>query len=232
MSATSPDLGARRRGRRAIGQSGCVRERALGGSYAAPLRRVGLFAVENLDLAADRRVGRGQAAKLPARVPEGAWSAPPHAAEAAPLAGALVRFRGYPGSRAEARGYTRAELSAVSELGFHYLVNGGLQLSRALFSGLVELLPGEPYFHLALGLTRDHLEDRPGAMRSYTRAAQLDAPDPRPDINRAELCILEGERGAAQAFLRSGLKKALACGDAELGDKAAALLSRLTEVGS
>jgi len=116
---------------------------------------------------------------------------------------------------------------AVAEIGYQYLMSGGLELAATLFEGLVQAAPSEPYYLLALGLTRDHQGDTAEADRCYARAGELDRSDGRPDVNRAELCLEQRRPDRARALLASGLKKAVARRDEPLVRKARALLVRI-----
>ncbi|MCC7384685.1 MAG: tetratricopeptide repeat protein [Deltaproteobacteria bacterium] len=127
----------------------------------------------------------------------------------------------------EARGYTRAELFAIAEIGYHYLLNGGVRLAHVIFEGLVAVAPEEAYFALALGLTLDRQERIDEAASAYRRAAELDPADGRADVNLAELLLLGGDEAGARAHLDRARQKATAGGDQALAKKATALLTRL-----
>lgn len=130
-------------------------------------------------------------------------------------------------SLAETRGYAREDLLAVAEIGYHYLMNGGTKLALTLFEGLAAVAPREAYFALAVGLALDHEGDRHGALEWYTKAAQLDPTDARPDVNRAELYLELKDRGTAKKLLARALEKARRRGEETLEKKAAAMLSHL-----
>jgi Flp pilus assembly protein TadD len=117
---------------------------------------------------------------------------------------------------------------AIAEIGYHYLMNGALELASVVFEGLHAIAPDESYFALALGLVRDREGDKESAVALYARAASLDPRDPRPDVNRAELAIERGDRAVAKALLESARKKAVGVGDERLEVKAAALLRHLS----
>lgn len=125
------------------------------------------------------------------------------------------------------RGYVRADLMAVAEIGYHYLFGGAPQIAHVVFDGLVAIDPDEAYFTLALGLTLDHLGDVRAAERCYTRAAKLDPSDGRPDVNRAELRIEQRDFEGATRLLRSGLRKAVAAHDERLAAKARAVIEHV-----
>ncbi|MFO0727530.1 MAG: hypothetical protein U1E65_27380 [Myxococcota bacterium] len=131
-------------------------------------------------------------------------------------------------SLAEARAYARADLFAVAEIGYHYLMNGGTRLALTIFEGLAAIAPSEAYFQLALGLAHDHLQDRGAALKAYGRAAELDPGDPRADLNRAELYLLAKDPGAAKPLLRRALDKAERRADQALSRKARALINHLS----
>jgi len=126
-----------------------------------------------------------------------------------------------------ARGYAKADLTAVAEIAYHYLMSGGLRLALTLFEGLVAVAPNEPYHHLGLGLALDRLDDKAGAEARYRRAGKLDRRDPRPDINRAELHLEVGNRAEAKKLLVRGLAKAEAAHDPALIQKAGGMLRHL-----
>ena len=128
---------------------------------------------------------------------------------------------------ADARGYTRDDLFAVAEIGYHYLFSGGLKLALTLFEGLVAVEPDEAYFALALGLTHDHLGNRAEANTWYHRASVLDPTDGRADINRAELFLQGGDKSTARKLLSLGAQKARALGDQALARKATALIHHI-----
>lgn len=115
----------------------------------------------------------------------------------------------------------------IAELGYHYLMSGGLELANQIFSGLEILAPDEPYFPLALALVSDRLGDKPGAHRAYERAARLSPGDARPDLNRAELFIESGDRNSARTLLGRALEKARRAKDAALVAKAECLLRHI-----
>jgi tetratricopeptide (TPR) repeat protein len=128
---------------------------------------------------------------------------------------------------AEARGYERDDLYAIAEVGYHYLLSGGLTLSLTIFEGLHAIAPEEAYFALALGLTHDHLDHRTEANRFYKLAAELDPSDGRADINRAELFLQSGDRTSAKKLLTRGAQKARTKGDLPLARKAMALINHI-----
>lgn len=149
----------------------------------------------------------------------------------------IDRVRAVPLSAAEAhvapkametsRGYRRDDLYAVAEIAHHYLFSGGVKLALALLEGLVAVSPNEAYFHLALGLTYDRMNDRANAKTAYARAAELDPCDGRADVNRAELLLEEGDVARARALFVSGANKAAKRGDEDVADKARALVAHL-----
>lgn len=128
---------------------------------------------------------------------------------------------------AQIRGYEGDDLMAVAEIGYHYLMSGGLKLALALFDGLAAVAPNEPYFALALGLTHDRLDDTEAALRWYRRAGELDSGDGRPDVNRAELHVEAGDVRSARRLLARGAKKATVRGDQDVARKARAILAHL-----
>lgn len=128
---------------------------------------------------------------------------------------------------AERRGYDKEDLFAVAEIGYHYLMNGGIQLAVTLFEGLTAVAPNEPYFAMALALSLDHQGDKDDAMRWYDKAAALDPFDARPDLNRAELMLEAREIGAARELLQRAAAKAKRKGDEALDRKATAMLAHL-----
>lgn len=140
----------------------------------------------------------------------------------APQGGALARR-----SLAEARGYTRADLFALAEIGRHYLFSGGLRIALTLFEGLAAIAPDEPYFALALGLCLDKLDRVEDARAAYQRVVQLDPRDPRAELNLAELDLCCGDKRAAATRLTRAAAKARTSGELELSRKAEALLARL-----
>ena len=126
------------------------------------------------------------------------------------------------------RGYARADLIAMAEIGYHYLMSGAPEFAHVIFDGLVAIAPQEPYFALSLGLTHDHLGELKAAARCYARASKLDPTDGRPDVNRAELHIEVRDFDRAKKLLRSGLRKAVAAEDDRLAIKAKALLDHVS----
>jgi Flp pilus assembly protein TadD len=130
-------------------------------------------------------------------------------------------------SLAEARGYTREELLALAEIGYHYLFSGGHRIALTIFEGLSVIAPAEAYFTLALGLCYDRLDRLLDARRAYARASELDPQDPRPEINLAELEIEQNELPAATQRLARAVKLAKRRGEAALAAKAATLLARI-----
>lgn len=144
---------------------------------------------------------------------------------AVPVTAAEAHFA--PKSLTASRGYRRDDLYAVAEIAHHYLFSGGVKLALALLEGLTTVAPTEAYFQLALGLTYDRLNERDLAKAAYARAAQLDATDGRPDVNRAELLLEEGDLAGARALFHSGAIKAQRRGEQELEDKARALVAHL-----
>ncbi|MCB9652262.1 MAG: hypothetical protein H6730_37510 [Deltaproteobacteria bacterium] len=97
-------------------------------------------------------------------------------------------------SLAELRGYRREDLMAIAEVGYHYLRSGGHKLASVIFEGLTAVMPEEPYFWLALGLVKDHLDDISAARVAYETAARLDPRDATPLMNLAELDLMQGRR--------------------------------------
>jgi Flp pilus assembly protein TadD len=124
---------------------------------------------------------------------------------------------------AESRGYAPRDLTAIAEMGHHYLRCGGYRLAEVIFEGLAAIQPIEPYYRLALGLVADYLDDRARAARCYQEASRLDPRDGRPEINLAELEIEAGRRQNAMALLESAARKSAARGEAALERKARAL---------
>lgn len=133
------------------------------------------------------------------------------------------------GSRAlaDVRGYEREDLFAVAELGYHYLMNGGVKLAVTLFEGLTAVAPAEPYFALALALAYDHQGDKSLALAWYQKAGQLDPFDPRADLNRAELLLESRDLRGAKPLLERALAKAQHKHDEALTRKATAILSHV-----
>jgi predicted Zn-dependent protease len=125
------------------------------------------------------------------------------------------------------RGYSRQDLYAIAEVGYHYLFSGGVDVARALFDGLVAIAPEEAYFALALGLTADHQGSPEEAERWYARASQLDPHDGRADVNRAELYLERGDFPNARTLLARGAKKARIRQDVALERKATALIAHI-----
>ena len=132
-----------------------------------------------------------------------------------------------PVSMAQMRGYARQDLLVISEIAYHYLLNGGTEIAQALFDGLVAIAPEEAYFVLARGLTCDRLGDKERAHECYRIAADLDPRDGRADINRAELFIEADDHIRARELLLRGTKKAEVKGDALLAKKGRAILEHL-----
>ncbi len=130
-------------------------------------------------------------------------------------------------SLAELRGYQRADLLALAEVGYHYLMGGATELARIIFEGLAAIQPKESYFALGCGLAYDHEGNVEEAMRCYRTASKLDPRDARPDINRAELFIAARDRKSAFRLLQRALAKAKNAGDMDLFRKAQALQNRL-----
>jgi Flp pilus assembly protein TadD len=132
-----------------------------------------------------------------------------------------------PKSMESSRGYRRDDLFAVAEIAHHYLFSGGIKLALALLEGLVAVAPNEAYFHLALGLTYDRMNERANAKAAYARAAELDRCDGRADVNRAELLLEEGDVARARALFVSGAEKAAKRGDEDIAEKARVLVAHL-----
>ncbi|MBK6685809.1 MAG: hypothetical protein IPG45_15160 [Deltaproteobacteria bacterium] len=128
------------------------------------------------------------------------------------------------------RGYSREDLQAVAEIGYHYLHNGGVRFARLLFEGLVAVSPDEPYFALALGLAADHAGDKGMARREYQRASDLDPSDPRPEVNLAELDLEAGRFDAARRHLVTASDRLALRLDPALALKTRALLHRTTQL--
>lgn len=150
-----------------------------------------------------------------------------------------LRAEAVPSSRApavrtlaQARGYRKDDLHVIADMATNYLFNGGLRLAVTLFEGLVAVAPDEPYYAMGLGLTYDRMGNAHRAAACYRAAARLDPSDGRPDVNLAELELRARRPRQAVFLLRSGLKKALARDDSELGNKAAAILRRITNASS
>lgn len=141
-------------------------------------------------------------------------------ASASDSAGALQSGR----TIAAQRGYSGAELETIAEMGYAYLRSGAPRFAEVLFEGLAAIDPDEPYYAIALGLTADRLEQPSMAEHWYRRAAQLDANDPRPDLNLAELALARGDRDAATALLEQARTKSRLRNDDFLLRKADALL--------
>jgi Flp pilus assembly protein TadD len=144
----------------------------------------------------------------------------------------LAEARAVASTIAEARGYQRGDLYAIAEIAYHYLMSGGTGLAVALFEGLCAISPKEAYFALGLGLALDHDGQKRSAFDSYTRAAELDPMDGRPDVNRAELLIESGDRAGARRLLSSGALKARRRRDEALERKAQAILAHLSPARS
>jgi Flp pilus assembly protein TadD len=138
----------------------------------------------------------------------------------------IARALGDDRTLAQRRGYAPEDLEAVAEIGYHYLINGGVRFARMLFEGLAAIAPNEPYYALALGLASDHAGDKEAARREYGRAAALDPTDGRPEVNLAELCIEADDPRGAKAHLHTALKKLAFKNDPALARKARALLGR------
>jgi Flp pilus assembly protein TadD len=128
-------------------------------------------------------------------------------------------------SLAEARGYARADLFALAEIGYHYLLSGGVELAETIFAGLAALAPGEAYFVLALGLCRDRMGRVEAAADCYRTARALDPQDARPELNLAELSLEAGDRAEAARLLRAALTRLAAHPQPAIERKARALLA-------
>lgn len=125
---------------------------------------------------------------------------------------------------AEARGYSRFDLMAIAEVGYHYLRSGGDRLAQVIFEGLTAVSPREPYFWLALGLANEHLGELPAARAAYEMTIRLDPKDATPELNLAELDLGAGQRSAARRRLAVGKKKAQQAGQLALANKADAIV--------
>jgi Flp pilus assembly protein TadD len=130
-------------------------------------------------------------------------------------------------SPAESYGLSESELFAIAEIGRHYLESGGYKLASLIFEGLEALDPEVHYFAMALGLTRDRLGDKAGAISCYRKAQRLDPKDARADLNLAELLIEAGQRREAIALIQRAEQKAVAAEETQLAQKARALLMLL-----
>lgn len=132
------------------------------------------------------------------------------------------------GTLAQSRGYELSDLYAIAEIAYHYLMNGGTGIAVTLYEGLCAVAPNEAYFTLGLGLALDHSGDKKGAFAAYTRAGELDPHDARPDVNRAELLLENGDKNRARQLLSRALGKAANRGDAALERKAQAILTHIS----
>ncbi len=129
---------------------------------------------------------------------------------------------------ADARGYSRNDLLAIAEIGYHYLRSGGYKLSQVIFEGLTAVQPEEPYFWLALGLVMDRLDDQVAARAAYEMTVELDPKDATPEINLAELDLGANRRKSALRRLRIAARKAQSSGQEALQRKAQAMLELLS----
>jgi tetratricopeptide (TPR) repeat protein len=123
--------------------------------------------------------------------------------------------------------YSKDEIYAVAEMGYHYLRCGGFKLAYVLFEALAAIDGRDAYFALALGLSAEKLGDRERAIEHYQRACKLDPRDPRPEVNLAEVLLETGDKPRALTLLQSAAKKASLRHDAALENKATAMLQLL-----
>lgn len=134
---------------------------------------------------------------------------------------------------AAARGYQREDLFAIAEIAHTYLFSGFPQLALVLFEGLHAVAENEPYFALALGLSHDLCGDLEHAETWYRTAGALDPSDARPDVNRAEILIEQGDLKEARRLLERGRAKlARKDHDAVLEKKTEALRTQLSKLES
>ncbi|MFO0724373.1 MAG: hypothetical protein U1E65_11355 [Myxococcota bacterium] len=130
----------------------------------------------------------------------------------------------------EARGYRRADLFGIAQIGYNYLFNGAADIARTLFEGLCAVSPREPYFFIALGLAYDQLNERELAFEAYQTATALDPRDPLPDVNAAELHIASRDFPRARSLLAQAREKAQRAGNQTLERKASSLLNHVSRI--
>jgi tetratricopeptide (TPR) repeat protein len=129
---------------------------------------------------------------------------------------------------ADARGYSRNDLLAIAEIGYHYLRSGGYKLAQVIFEGLTAVQPDEPYFWLALGSVMDRSGDETAARAAFEMTIQLDPKDATPEINLAELDLSANRRKSALRRLQIAQRKAKAAGQSALQRKAEAMVQLLS----
>ena len=127
----------------------------------------------------------------------------------------------------EARGYRKRDLQTIAKVAHHYLFTGAHEVALAIYDGLAALDPAEAHYALGLGLAHDRMRNAGAAHEWYQRAETLNRCDGRPDVNRAELFLQDGELKNARQLLASGQRKAAAVGDTDLEQKAAAILAHI-----
>jgi tetratricopeptide (TPR) repeat protein len=126
------------------------------------------------------------------------------------------------------RNYSDDELLAISQIGYHFLMQGKNEESRVIFEGLIAIDPQNDFYYRALGVVFQRLGDYERAMKQFVYAAQINPGSPYAYVNRAEILISQGEANKAEPELRLALER-MGPKDEQLSKKAWALLRVATE---
>jgi len=126
------------------------------------------------------------------------------------------------------RNYSDDELMAISQVGYHFLMQGKNEESRIIFEGLIALDPQNDFYYRALGVVFQRLGDFERAMTQYSYAQRINPGSPYSYVNRAEIFISQGETRKAEPELRLALER-MGAKDEQLSKKAWALLRVATE---
>ena len=150
----------------------------------------------------------------------------PDAPNDAALTQRLQRWADGKATLKDVRGYTDEELYSIARMGYFFYYQGKLEEARTIFQGLYAINPLDVYFAKALGVVEMAAGNTAGAVAAYDVALRISPDDSMAFVGRAEVKLLQGQKGPALEDLRRA-QQLLAPGD-PLNDKVSAMLQGLS----
>lgn len=102
----------------------------------------------------------------------------------------------------EVRGYSDEELYSIARTGYYFYYQGKLNEARTVFQGLYAINPMDAYFAKALGVVEMASGNPSGAIAAYDVALKIAPTDAAAYLSRAEVKLLQGQKGPALEDLR------------------------------
>jgi type III secretion system low calcium response chaperone LcrH/SycD len=122
--------------------------------------------------------------------------------EATALAQRLQKWADGKATLKEVRGYSDEELYSIARTGYYFFYQGKVNEARTVFQGLYAINPMDPYFAKALGVVEMAAGNPAGAVAAYDVAIKIAPQDAGAYLGRAEVKLLQGQKGQALDDLR------------------------------